>query len=139
MCGHLFCWPCLHQWLETRPSRKECPVCKSGIDRDKVIPVYSRGGTNQQDPRDKIPPRPQGQRTEPENNNAFPGFGFSEGFQMSFGIGAFPFSMFWANNGGRPQANTAAGHPPNQTLEDQFLSRIFLFAAIIFLLWLLVS
>jgi len=18
MCGHLFCWPCLHQWLETR-------------------------------------------------------------------------------------------------------------------------
>ena len=18
LCGHLFCWPCLHQWLETR-------------------------------------------------------------------------------------------------------------------------
>jgi len=18
MCGHLFCWPCIHQWLETR-------------------------------------------------------------------------------------------------------------------------
>ena len=21
LCGHLFCWPCLHQWLETRPNR----------------------------------------------------------------------------------------------------------------------
>jgi hypothetical protein len=28
MCGHLFCWPCLHQWLETRPHRQICPVCK---------------------------------------------------------------------------------------------------------------
>ena len=33
MCGHLFCWPCLHQWLETRPQRQICPVCKAGIGR----------------------------------------------------------------------------------------------------------
>ncbi|GLD55303.1 E3 ubiquitin-protein ligase RNF185 [Lates japonicus] len=26
LCGHLFCWPCLHQWLETRPNRQVCPV-----------------------------------------------------------------------------------------------------------------
>ena len=56
------------QWLETRPNRSSCPVCKAGISRDKVIPLYGRGSTNQSDPRDKTPPRPQGQRSEPENN-----------------------------------------------------------------------
>lgn len=45
-CGHLFCWPCLHQWLETRPTRQSCPVCKAAISRDKVIPLYGRGGSN---------------------------------------------------------------------------------------------
>jgi E3 ubiquitin-protein ligase RNF5 len=44
-CGHLFCWPCLHQWLETRPTRQSCPVCKAVISRDKVIPLYGRGGS----------------------------------------------------------------------------------------------
>ena len=76
LCGHLFCWPCLHQWLETRrvvirrrirylrierlnlsssrPHRQICPVCKAGISRDKVIPLYGRGNTDQKDPRDKV-------------------------------------------------------------------------------------
>lgn len=39
------------QWLETRPNRQVCPVCKAGISRDKVIPLYGRGSTGQQDPR----------------------------------------------------------------------------------------
>lgn len=51
MCGHLFCWPCLHQWLETRPTRKLCPVCKAAISKEKVIPLYGRGSTKQEDPR----------------------------------------------------------------------------------------
>merc|ERR1719463_697613 len=58
MCGHLFCWPCLHQWLETRPNRQICPVCKAGISKDKVIPLYGRGNTDGKDPREKVPPRP---------------------------------------------------------------------------------
>ena len=91
MCGHLFCWPCLHQWLETRPQRQICPVCKAGIGRDKVIPLYGRDG-DQKDPRDKpIPPRPRGQRPEPESSGNGQGqFGNifnAGGFQMSFGIG----------------------------------------------------
>lgn len=57
----------MHQWLETRPNRQSCPVCKAAISRDKVIPLYGRGGSKE-DPREKLPPRPQGQRTEPENN-----------------------------------------------------------------------
>lgn len=51
MCGHLFCWPCLHQWLETRPSRQLCPVCKAAISKEKVIPLYGRGSTKEEDPR----------------------------------------------------------------------------------------
>ncbi|KAE8753249.1 hypothetical protein FOCC_FOCC000171 [Frankliniella occidentalis] len=68
MCGHLFCWPCLHQWLETRPARQMCPVCKAAISKEKVIPLYGRGSSKQEDPRNKAPPRPAGQRTEPEAN-----------------------------------------------------------------------
>jgi E3 ubiquitin-protein ligase RNF5 len=63
-------WPCLHQWLETRPNRQSCPVCKAAISRDKVIPLYGRGGSKE-DPREKLPPRPQGQRTEPENTGVY--------------------------------------------------------------------
>nr|ACI33354.1 RING finger protein 185 [Salmo salar] len=111
LCGHLFCWPCLHQWLETRPNRQVCPVCKAGISRDKVIPLYGRGSTGQQDPRERTPPRPQGQRPEPENRG-FQGFGFGDGgFQMSFGIGAFPFGIFstaFNINDGRPHPGTLA-------------------------------
>ncbi|KAL5238519.1 hypothetical protein ACI65C_005929 [Semiaphis heraclei] len=51
VCGHLFCWPCLHQWLVTRPNCQLCPVCKAGINRDKVIPIYGRGNSKKEDPR----------------------------------------------------------------------------------------
>merc|ERR1719449_456484 len=122
LCGHLFCWPCLHQWLETRPNRQICPVCKAGISKEKVIPLYGRGNTDQKDPREKvIPPRPRGQRPEPENtgggNNLFNfGGGGNNGFQMSFGIGAFPFGFFATNmnlgNGGNGGAIPRAGNNP---------------------------
>ncbi|XP_060079711.1 E3 ubiquitin-protein ligase RNF185-like [Ylistrum balloti] len=141
MCGHLFCWPCLHQWLETRPQRQMCPVCKAGIGKDKVIPVYGRGSSNQQDPREKLPPRPAGQRSEPENQGGgFPGFGFGDGgFHMSFGIGAFPFGIFASTfnfNDGRP-GPAPPGSPQNR--EEQFLSKVFLWVAVLFLFYLLIA
>lgn len=143
MCGHLFCWPCLHQWLEIRPSRKLCPVCKAAIDKDKVIPLYGRNSSKQEDPRDKLPPRPQGQRTEPENT--FSGFGFGDGgFHMSFGIGAFPFGFFASTfnfgdqrNGAGAGAAAAAGNNTNrvntQFESEQTLSKFFLYLALLFL------
>lgn len=111
MCGHLFCWPCLYQWMyatnSNTQSHETCPVCKSAISREKTIPIYGRTGdaSNRQDPRDKLPPRPPGQRTEvPNQPNQFAYgnvwamggqgphiFGFGDGgFHLSFGIASLP-------------------------------------------------
>jgi len=145
MCGHLFCWPCLHQWLETRPQRQICPVCKAGIGRDKVIPLYGRDG-DQKDPREKpIPPRPRGQRPEPESSGVGPGqfgnlFGNPGGFQMSFGIGAFPFGFFATNfNWGDQQGGSGPVQGSAQYEEEQFLHRVFLWVAFAFIFWLLIA
>uniref|UniRef100_A0A9J7YT26 E3 ubiquitin-protein ligase RNF185 n=2 Tax=Cyprinus carpio TaxID=7962 RepID=A0A9J7YT26_CYPCA len=143
LCGHLFCWPCLHQWLETRPSRQQCPVCKAGISRDKVIPLYGRGSTSQEDPRLKTPPRPQGQRTEPESRGPFQGFG-DAGFHMSFGVGAFPFGFFTTvfntnDNFHRRDPHYGAEHQAdgNPNNGNNWQDSLFLFLAIIFFFWLL--
>jgi len=73
----LVSWPCIHQWIETQ-AVPLCPVCKAGIGKDKVIPVYTRG-KEANDPRKQqqqqgggggggssVPNRPQGQRPPPE-------------------------------------------------------------------------
>ncbi|XP_017493434.1 PREDICTED: E3 ubiquitin-protein ligase RNF185 isoform X1 [Rhagoletis zephyria] len=137
LCGHLFCWPCLHQWLETRPNCKLCPVCKAAIGKDKVIPLYGRNSTKQEDPRNKVPPRPAGQRTEPEPQQGFQGFGFGDGFHMSFGIGAFPFGYFASSfNFGEPRA-AAANRGTTQFEDEQQLSKLFLYLAFLCIAWLL--
>ncbi|XP_026292964.1 E3 ubiquitin-protein ligase RNF185 isoform X2 [Frankliniella occidentalis] len=137
MCGHLFCWPCLHQWLETRPARQMCPVCKAAISKEKVIPLYGRGSSKQEDPRNKAPPRPAGQRTEPEANANFPGLGFHGSF-MSFGIGAFPFGFITSSFHFGDNRAFQAAHD-TQSAEDRFLSKVFLWVALAFLIWLLLA
>lgn len=142
MCGHLFCWPCLHQWLDTRPNRQLCPVCKSAINRDKVIPLYGRGG-NDRDPRDKVPPRPRGQRTEiPQNGfQGFPNFqwGDAGGVQFSMGIGVFPISFFasFFNTGIGDRRADAPAPGTRQADEEQLLANAFVYVGIFFVLWLL--
>lgn len=72
-CGHLFCWPCLYQWLHLHSVHKECPVCKGEVVESNVTPIYGRGssevsaeGKNGEasDTGLKIPPRPRGNRVE---------------------------------------------------------------------------
>uniref|UniRef100_A0A3B4B7C7 RING-type E3 ubiquitin transferase n=1 Tax=Periophthalmus magnuspinnatus TaxID=409849 RepID=A0A3B4B7C7_9GOBI len=133
LCGHLFCLNlnCFSQWLETRPSRQQCPVCKAGISRDKVIPLYGRGSSSQDDPRLKTPPRPQGQRTEPESRGGGGGLG-DTGFHMSFGIGAFPFGFFTTVfNANDPF------HRAGKIYTRYNIDSLFLFVAIFFFFWLL--
>lgn len=39
-CGHVFCWMCLKNWLANK-SLLQCPICKNGINPDKIILLYS--------------------------------------------------------------------------------------------------
>mmetsp|Transcript_30104 Transcript_30104/g.115551 ORF Transcript_30104/g.115551 Transcript_30104/m.115551 type:complete len:222 (+) Transcript_30104:117-782(+) len=84
-CGHLYCWRCLFKWMQTKSAYPLCPVCKSKIEKSKVIPVYGRGMQDSKDPREataseeRLPPRPRGHRTEVPVTNG----------QMNFGGGAY--------------------------------------------------
>jgi len=101
MCGHFYCWPCIAMWLERS---NECPVCKSGISKEKIIPVYARGA-ERKDPREKdIPHRPAGHREEPEPRRRSP-FNFQTSFS-TFGLFPFPgFSFTFSNGGAQPGFN----------------------------------
>ncbi|KAI4963079.1 hypothetical protein ZWY2020_019730 [Hordeum vulgare] len=73
-CGHLFCWPCLYQWLHVHSTHKECPVCKGEVTEGNITPIYGRGNStsdvekkvaddgNVSSP--NIPARPHGNRLE---------------------------------------------------------------------------
>ncbi|CAF3448144.1 unnamed protein product [Rotaria socialis] len=137
LCGHLFCWPCIHQWLETRAHNPTCPVCKSGISREKLVPIYGRNSP-QTDPRNTTPPRPAGTRQEPRRNRSF-GFGDGVNFQMSFGVGAFPFGLFqttFATNNHDHQYTPPPPGTPERYHHDM-LSRIFLGIALAVILFII--
>jgi E3 ubiquitin-protein ligase RNF5 len=65
------------------------------------------------------------------------------GFQMSFGIGAFPFGIFATNFniggdgtlGGGQQVPVGSA----QYEEEQFLSKVFLWIAVAFIVWLAIA
>ncbi|ORZ13306.1 hypothetical protein BCR41DRAFT_378010 [Lobosporangium transversale] len=127
LCGHLFCWSCLHQWLEAQRQNPTCPVCKAGCAQDKVIPIYGRG-KEQVDPRSTTPKRPAGQRPEPfrSPNQIGTGFTLATG-QVTFTgtmIPPFMFSPFGVHYG----ASYAGAMGPNgavQTPMQAYVSRLF--------------
>lgn len=107
-CGHLFCWSCLRQWLEsTSPTAQSCPVCKGGLTRDKIIPVFTKG-KERQDPRDEpstdpsssSSSRPPPQRAPPprQQRPTGPGFFFDPFFGPGFGGNAN--GMNWSFSSG---------------------------------------
>ncbi|XP_055808293.1 uncharacterized protein LOC129876835 [Solanum dulcamara] len=53
LCGHLYCWPCLCEWLQVHSHSHECPVCKALIEDQKLVPIYGRGKARS-DPRSHI-------------------------------------------------------------------------------------
>ncbi|CAL8462292.1 g1823 [Coccomyxa elongata] len=134
MCGHLYCWPCLYRWMQVQNHCRVCPVCKAGIEQDKVIPIYGRGGDNT-DPRQKaqstgskeedkdgpVPRRPAGQRLAP-----VPRAGISQqsgSVNLQPGLGILP-TLF-----GMQQAPGQGGFAEPLTAEQQhqaFLSRLLL-------------
>ncbi|GFR53119.1 hypothetical protein Agub_g15835 [Astrephomene gubernaculifera] len=76
LCGHLYCWPCLYRWMQLQVYTRACPVCKAGVEIEKVVPIYGRGSepaTKVQEAVKPVPPRPAGQRPPPVPANATPG------------------------------------------------------------------
>lgn len=54
-CGHVFCWPCINEWL--RRGQTVCPCCHGQVEKDHLIPIYGQGEeANLQAP---PPPRPE--------------------------------------------------------------------------------
>ncbi|CAA0393499.1 E3 ubiquitin-protein ligase RMA1 [Arabidopsis thaliana] len=69
LCGHLFCWPCIHKWLDVQSfstsdeyqRHRQCPVCKSKVSHSTLVPLYGRGRcTTQDEGKNSVPKRPVG-------------------------------------------------------------------------------
>ncbi|CAN6238776.1 unnamed protein product [Urochloa humidicola] len=90
LCGHLYCWPCIYEWL--RPddaaagsgsgssARRRCPVCKATVSPDALVPLYGRGGSSRakKPPRGlagSIPRRPALRQSARDSNNGGAGGG----------------------------------------------------------------
>ncbi|KAE8889505.1 hypothetical protein PF005_g9794 [Phytophthora fragariae] len=140
LCGHLYCWPCLYQWMR---NHSECPVCKAGISEENVIPVYARGAeavdprTQQQMSDNGIPHRPRGQRPDAEQLRRRRPFSFGlfnrngNGNPMSPTIGFFPALFGVPYQPPAPVTHHPDGSPltaqeARQQVQQAFLSRFLL-------------
>ena len=150
-CGHLYCWPCLYRWLNTQ-NTPCCPVCKAGISRENVIPLFIRGAEGH-DPRsktpnagggsgglveDNVPNRPGGHRPEPQQqtnaagmhningqlNAQFGGMSFSAGFGFFPSLFGLQFQSFAPPISQIPNDGNRPLTP--EELEQKMLSRFLL-------------
>ena len=70
-CGHLFCWACIYKWTNSSNTSRQrvdqydkdespkCPVCKSDVSEDTIVPIYGRGQKTPQSGL-TLPKRPSG-------------------------------------------------------------------------------
>ncbi|KAL6903447.1 hypothetical protein ACP4OV_004260 [Aristida adscensionis] len=80
LCGHLYCWPCIYEWLRpgvestandsSSSARRQCPVCKATLSPDTLVPLYGRGGSSKKSLNGvTIPRRPMVHRETVEHQN----------------------------------------------------------------------
>ncbi len=79
-CGHTFCWQCIKMWLSDK-SVQTCPVCKNGIEMNKLISIYGSENLDNDD-------RPKPERVQPVTNTNRPSF-FSN-FMTGLGLNGTP-------------------------------------------------
>ena len=92
-CGHIFCWPCLYEWFESKGNQTTCPNCKNPIHKDDIIPIYTKDENKNNSKKGFDIPRPKAQRNSNNNNNN----NFFSNSNFNFGFGFFPFSGFNIN------------------------------------------
>ncbi|KAJ3186374.1 hypothetical protein HDU85_007814 [Gaertneriomyces sp. JEL0708] len=152
LCGHLFCWPCLHQWMSTRSAQANaCPVCKASIDKDKLVPIYAKG-RECKDPREQaVPQRPTAQRpaTAPArhrlagwDSSFFPAGAMPVGGTgVTVGFGLFPslFGVHYTLGGAVPMPTGETPYRQADALAQQqaFLSRVFMMMGILIMIAIL--
>ncbi|PAA78686.1 hypothetical protein BOX15_Mlig029692g3, partial [Macrostomum lignano] len=137
LCGHLFCWPCVHRWLTARPQAPSCPVCKGPISEDALVPVYGRSGRSGPELGPPVPPRPSGHRLREQSGQRHLLLG---GLRISVGIDTA------SDNGGLGLSLTDLALELQESLEElevahllgPLASRLFLWIAAVFGLWLLI-
>ena len=73
-CGHLYCWPCIYNWIDQNNENQKktcclCPLCKDIITIESLIPIYNKDEHERKINRfSKIPERPKAKRMEEGNN-----------------------------------------------------------------------
>lgn len=68
-CGHIFCWKCIKSWTYGQ-TMLVCPVCKNGLDMNKVISLYTSSSQFNAE-KDE---RPKTDRIDPVRNQEGPSF-----------------------------------------------------------------
>ena len=126
-CGHMFCWPCIYNWLDSKGGKAKCPNCKNEITKDDLIPVYSNTENKDNTNRFKnIPKRPKAERNpnsdnDDSNNQGFFNFGFNS---FSFG-GFFPFLGMGMNfNNNNQYENDYNNSTNNNQRQSEFLQGV---------------
>ena len=62
-CGHIFCWKCLNQWINSR-DKIECPICRNGFEKKDIIRLFIENGKISDDINDI----PKHERVDPVRN-----------------------------------------------------------------------
>ncbi|GET89339.1 hypothetical protein, conserved [Leishmania tarentolae] len=39
-CGHVFCWRCIAEWIQSNPQEAVCPFCRQHITTQSLVPLY---------------------------------------------------------------------------------------------------
>lgn len=116
-CGHIFCWHCLKNWLDSQ-NVLICPICKNGIEMDRIVKLY----TNDENNKGEVDDRPQSRRTEPIQNNNRPSF--FQNFLNNFGF-------YGVNN-----ENINNRLPDAKEVKRNKMALFFLVLGIIFILYI---
>ena len=120
-CGHMYCWPCIYNWLDSKGGKAKCPNCKNLITKDDLRPVYSNDENKDNTNRFKnIPKRPKAERN-PNSDNDNTGNGFSN-FSFNFG-GFFPFMGMGMNFNNQNQYESGYNNANNNS-QNEFLQGV---------------